>query len=328
MLSRRGMLHRFGAAGASLLALRPSAAFEATPPARTAINFDVPRSACDCHVHIFDPRRFPYAKDRVYTPPEASLDELLELQRALHFDRVVIVQPSVYGTDNSCTLDAVRRLGPRARGVAVIRKTTSRADLEEMAAVGIRGVRLNLETTTSGEIDAPAVKAMLDNVAEQIRGLGWHIQMYTRPSIIAALKDHLAQLPLPIVFDHFGAAKAALGPSQLGFEVLLDLVKSGHAYVKISGAYRISEKRPDFADATSMAQALVAANADRIVWGTDWPHSNSAFGRKHGLSEIAPPTPIDDGMLLNQLPKWVVEPAIQKKILIDNPAQLYGFNPR
>jgi predicted TIM-barrel fold metal-dependent hydrolase len=327
VLTRRRVLHQFGLTGASLLALRAFGGIAAAKAARTEVDFDIPRGACDCHVHVFDPTRFPYAKDRVYTPPEALIDELLGLQRALHLDRIVVVQPSVYGTDNSCTLDAIRHLGPRARGVAVLGKVTSRAELDDMAAAGVRGVRLNMETTTSGELDASAVRAILDRVAEQIRGLGWHVQIYTHPSIIAALKDYLAQLPVAVVFDHFGGAKAALGPSQPGFDALLGLVKSGRAYVKISGSYRISTKRPDFADVASLAQAVVAANSDRIVWGTDWPHTNSRFGRAHGLAELAPPFPIDDGLLLNQLPKWVTDPTIRKKILVDNPARLYGFSP-
>src|SRR5207244_4008891 len=140
-------------------------------------------------------------------------------------------------------------------------------------------------------------------------------QIYTRPPMIAALKDHLLQLPFVVVLDHFGGARAARGPDQPGFDELLSLLESGRAYVKISGGYRISEKAPEFADAAPLARALVAANPDRIVWGTDWPHTNSGFGRKHGLAQIAPSFPIDDGLLLDQLPKWVPDPAIRKKIL-------------
>ena len=212
----------------------------------TAVNFDIPPGACDCHVHVFgDPVRFPFAQERVYTPPPASVEELLALQAALRLERVVVVQPSVYGTDNSCTLDAVRRMGARARAVAVIDETASRAALEDMAAAGVRGVRLNLETNTGGRIEPDAAKAMLAATAEQIRGLGWHVQIYTRPHLIAALKDHLAQLSFPVVFDHFGGAAATQGPSQAGFDALLELVRSGRVHVKISGAYRASQQAPD-----------------------------------------------------------------------------------
>jgi predicted TIM-barrel fold metal-dependent hydrolase len=318
------MMGRIGAAAGAAWAMRAGAAAGAA--SRTAMDFEVPRGACDCHVHVFgDPARFSFAEKRVYTPPQASVEQLLELQRDLHLDRVVVVQPSVYGADNACTIDAVRRMGARARGVAVIDKATSRKALEEMAAVGIRGVRLNLETNTVGRFDPADARAVLDATAEQIRGLGWHVQIYTRTSIIAALKDHLAHMPFPVVVDHFGRGNPAQGPSQPDFAALLDLVRSGAVYVKISGAYRISDKAPYFADVTPLAQALVAANPDRIVWGTDWPHPNSDYGRGKPLTEISPPFPIDDGLLLNQLPKWVPDAALRKKILVDNPARLYGF---
>src|SRR5216683_1262510 len=140
MLTRRRMLASVAAAGAGLVAMRAGAVRAAAPTVRTAVDFDVPRGACDCHVHVFDPAQFPYASERVYTPPEASVADLRQLQTALHFDRVVIVQPSVYGTDNSCTLDAMRRLGARARGVAVIDTSTTTGALDAMAAAGVRGV--------------------------------------------------------------------------------------------------------------------------------------------------------------------------------------------
>jgi predicted TIM-barrel fold metal-dependent hydrolase len=320
MVTRRGML-QIGLAATGAFAMRNRTALAA---GRTAVNFDVPRSACDCHVHVFgDPAKFPFAARRAYTPPPASLEELLQLQHDLRNDRVVVVQPSVYGTDNACTVDAVRRMGPaRARGIAVIGDSTPRAALDEMAAAGIRGVRLNLNT--AGVFDPAVAARQLDAVAEQIRGLGWHVQMYTALAIIVALKDHIAKLPFPVVFDHFGQAKAPLGTSQPGFDVLLDLVRSGRVYVKISGAYRVSDKAPDFADATPLAKALVAANPDRIVWGTDWPHPNAGPARP--ITEIMPPFDIDDGLLLNELPKWVPDAATRKKILVDNPARLYGFD--
>ena len=236
-----------------------------------------------------------------------------------------MVQPSVYAADNSCTVDAVRNMGPRARGVAVIDKSTSAAAIDDMAAAGIRGVRLNLETNTAGKFDPDAAKALLDATATQIAGCDWHVQFYTRLTTIAALKDHFAQMPFPLVFDHFGRAAAAEGPGRPGFDALLDLVKSGHAYVKISAAYRCSEKAPDYADVMPLAQALVKANPDRIVWGTDWPHPNSDAGRGKPLTSISAPFPIDDGLLFNQMAKWVPDAGTRKKILVDNPARLYGF---
>ena len=326
MLTRRAMLGQASAVASAAWAIRAGSAVAAA--GRSAVDFAVPRGACDCHVHVFgDPAAFPFAERRVYTPPQASVEQLLELQRDLHLDRVVVVQPSVYGADNACTLDAVRRMDARARGIAVIDKATSRKALEAMASAGIRGVRLNLESNTAGRFEPADAKAVLDATAEQIRGLGWHVQIYTRTAVVAGLKDHLARMPLPVVVDHFGRGNPAQGPGHPDFAALLELVKSGHLYVKISGAYRVSERAPDFSDVVGLAQALVAANPDRIVWGSDWPHPNSDAGRGKPLAEISAPFPIDDGLLLNQLPKWVPDPAVRKKILVDNPARLYGFAP-
>ena len=242
---------------------------------------------------------------------------------ALKCERVVVVQPSVYGIDNSCTVDSIRRLGPRARGVAVIDKTTSREDLQKLNEAGIRGLRLNFEVLTE-QIDPESAKKLLDTAAEQIAGLGWHIQILTRPSFIAALSDRISQLPFAVVLDHFGGFDPARFASQPGFAAVVELLKSGRIYVKISGAYLRSKTR-DYSDITPLAQALVEANSERIIWGSNWPHPNNDFGRGKPLTEVAPPLVIDEGLLLNQLPKWVPDPAIRKKILVENPARLYGF---
>jgi predicted TIM-barrel fold metal-dependent hydrolase len=319
MLTRRRMLSHMGAAS---FAFKAGAGLAAAPSTvKTPVDFDVPHGACDCHVHIFDPVHFPYFSGRLYTPPEASIDDLRSLQSALHFERVVIVTPSVYGIDNSCTMNAVRELGARARGVAVIDQSVTAAALDQMAAAGVRGVRLNFET--AGESDPDVAKRVLAATAGQLAGRNWHIQINTHLSVISALKSDILALPLPVIFDHFGGAKAAPGPGQPGFADLLDLVKSGHAYVKISAPYRPSQKTPDFPDVAPLAQALVAANSDRVVWGSNWPHP----GRGPTPAALAPPYPNDDGRVLNLLPTWVGDAAVRKKILVDNPARLYGFEP-
>lgn len=299
--------------------IRMDSTTDAVPAVRTAVDFDIPSGACDCHVHVFDPATFPYDSARTYTPPPASIDDLRRLQTALRFDRVVVVAPSVYGTDNSCTIDAISRLGARARGVVVIGKSITAAALDDMTAAGVRGARLNLETTE--DTDAVAAKRALDAIAEQLRGRDWHVQFDTRLSVIAALKNEIAALPFPVVFSHFGRAQAALGPSQPGFGDLLALVESGRAYVKISAPYRTSDKAPGFPDVAPLARALVAANAERVLWASNWPHP----GRGATRTAIAPPYPNDDGRVLNLLPKWVPDAAIRKTILVDNPARLYGF---
>jgi predicted TIM-barrel fold metal-dependent hydrolase len=288
------------------------------PTVRTAVDFEVPRGACDCHVHVFDPSQFPYASERVYTPPQASVDDLRDLQTALRFDRVVIVQPSVYGTDNSCTLDAMRKLGARARGVAVIDKSTSAGALDAMAAAGVRGVRLNFET--AGESNPDAIRRGLAVVTEQLRSRDWHVQFNTSLPVIAALHGDFAALPFPVVLDHFARAKAALGPGQPGFDALISLVKSGRAYVKISAAYRTSRRRR-----TSRRDGARAGAGRRQPRPHRLGQQLAASGRGATRTDIAPPYPNDDGLLLNQLPKWVPDAATRKKILVDNPARLYGF---
>lgn len=297
----------------------PDTRAETAPTVKTPADFHIPQGACDCHVHVFDPIRFPYANGRLYTPPVASLDDLRALQLALRFDRVVIVAPSVYGTDNSCTIDAVRQLGARARGVVVLDDSVTALQLDEMAAAGIRGARLNLETTQ--DTDAKAAKRALSMLARKLSGRDWHVQFDTRLVVIAALMDEIRSFPLPIVFSHFGRARAALGPDQPGFEELLELLKSGRVYVKISAPYRTSGQAPDFPDVARLARAIVDANSDRVLWGSNWPHP----GRASTTTAIASPYPNDDGRVLNLLPTWALDAPTRRKILVDNPARLYRF---
>jgi len=230
------------------------------------------------------------------------------------------VQPSVYGVDNACTLDAMKKLGPaRSRGVAVIDKTIGRDQIDTMAAAGVRGVRLNFET--AGESNPENARRRVLETAEQLLGRNWHIQFNAALPLVVALKDALAAVPMPVVIDHFARAKAKDGVNQAGFDVLLALVKSGKAYVKLSATYRISDQPPHYPDAPPIAQALIAANPDRMLWGSNWPHP----GRGNTREDLAPPYPSDDGAQLNQLPKWAADAAIRRKVLVDNPARLYGF---
>jgi len=319
MLTRRQMLL---AAAAACVAPRLALA-KASQPA-SAVNFEVPAGACDCHTHIHgDPAQFPWFSGRVYTPELASPEEMAALHKALHIERVVIVTPSVYGTDNSSTLFGMKARGAAARGVAVIDDKTTEAQLDTMQADGFRGVRLNLAT---GGVNDPNVgRPRFTAAVERMKARGWHVQLYTTLPMISAIKDLVETAPLPVVFDHFGGLEASLGLEQPGFSDLVALVKSGKAYVKISGAYRSSKLAPDYQDMVPYARALIAANADRIVWGTDWPHPDSSRVEGRKATDIAPLYQIDDGRLLNQLPVWAPDADVRKKILVDNPAQLYGF---
>jgi predicted TIM-barrel fold metal-dependent hydrolase len=321
MLNRRHLLLASIAAGVTMPNQNASA--KASQPS-TPVNFDVPDHACDCHTHIHgDPAKFPFYAGRVYTPEPASPEEMAALHKALHIERVVIVTPSVYGPDNSSTLFGIKARGATARGVAVIDDKTPESDLDAMNQAGFRGIRLNL--ATGGTSDPNVGRQRFQAAVDRVKARGWHVQMFTSLAIISGIKDLVAASPVPVVFDHFGGALGELGPEQPGFADLLELVQTGKAYVKISGAYRASKLGPDFPDAAPLARALIAANADRIVWGTDWPHPNSVAPSGGKPTDLTPLFQIDDGRLLNQLPVWAPDAAIRKKILVDNPARLYGF---
>lgn len=321
LLSRRDVLITAAAAGAAAV-LRPWTTMASASQPTTPVNFDVPAGSCDCHAHIFgDPRHFPFWPLRAYTPEPASVEEMRLLHRALHTDRAVVVNPSVYGTDNSCTLDAVKKLGPSARAIAVIDDQTPEAALDEMDRAGVRGIRINLET--SGQGDPAVARQRFQAGVERIKGRKhWHIQVYARLSVIEGAVDLIKAAPMPVVFDHFGGAKAALGVAQPGFETLLKLLRSGKAYVKISGAYRSSTLAPDYPDVVPLAKALIAENPQRVLWGTDWPHPSQVPGRR---MEVSPLLQIDDGRLFNQLAVWAPEAALRTTILVENPMKLYGF---
>jgi predicted TIM-barrel fold metal-dependent hydrolase len=288
-----------------------------------AIAFEMPSLACDCHTHVFGPTdRFPFAPGRLYTPGAASVASLLALQQQLKLQRVVIVQPSPYGSDNACTVAALRELGNRARGVAVIDEATSDSQLQAMHAAGVRGVRLNLET--GGIADPVFAENQLRWASARVAALGWHLQLYTNLALLAALQGVIRELGHPLVIDHFGGAKAALGTAQPHFDALLTLVQEGRVWVKLSAAHRISNQ-PDCADAAPIAQALIAANPDRMLWGSDWPHPGAKPGVPRRVDAIEDFNPVDDGRALNRLAAWARDAVTLRKILVDNPAALYQF---
>lgn len=322
MLTRREVLAGVVAAGALLR--RRLASAQPSQPA-TAVNFAVPAGACDCHTHIHgDPAAFPLFAGRVYTPEVALPDQMAALHRALGLQRVVIVTPSIYGTDNSATLFGMKARGNDARGVAVIDDKTPDAALDAMGRAGIRGIRLNL--ATSGINDPAVGRARFTAALARVTARNWHIQINTNLAMIAAIKDLVATSPVPVVFDHFGGARAELGVRQPGFADLVDLVRSGRAYIKISAAYRSSSAAPDFPDIVPLAQALVGANRERVLWGTDWPHPNPVPPPGGKATDVTPLLQIDDGRVLNLLPVWAPDPATRKMILVDNPARLYKWS--
>jgi predicted TIM-barrel fold metal-dependent hydrolase len=284
----------------------------------------MPAGATDCHMHVFgDPGRYPLAPRRSYTPPPASLEDYLVMTEAVGLARNVFVQASAYGTDNRCMLDAMRRRGAACRGVAVIGPNTTYAQLVEMHALGVRGVRLNFASL--GITDAATAAVELDRTTAQVAPLGWHVQIFASLGVLHGLQDVLAGSPVAIVIDHMGMPSANRGLTQQGFETVLRLLGTGHCWVKVSGTYRVSNSRNgEYSDATPFAAALIRANPSRIVWGSDWPHT----GEHHRSPDSAAPTiqfrRLNDGTLLDLLAGATI-PATFKRILVDNPTLLYEF---
>ena len=267
-----------------------------------------PRGACDCHAHVFGPLdRFSFIEGRGYTPPERLASDYRAMLNSLGIERGVIVQPSVYGTDNRATLNAIAELGPNFRGVAVLPADVDDSTLADCAAGGIRGVRLS--DMTKGGVPLAQLEAM----AARIKAGGWHIQVLAEFSKSPDLAGRLRKLGVPIVIDHFGVVDPERGTGDAGFRAILKLLRDGVGWLKLSGPYLGSRQPIPYADMQPFAEALVAAAPDRLVWGTDWPHPSCGD---------APP---DDRALFALLDRWVPDVAARQRILVDNPAALYGF---
>jgi predicted TIM-barrel fold metal-dependent hydrolase len=281
---------------------------------------DMPAGAIDCHNHIVGPiGKYPMAATRTYTPPEASVAQLRALRATMGVPRNVIVQPSFYGFDNSCLVDALTALGTSARGIAVVPQNVSDAELQRLASKGVTGVRLNL--ATAGIRDPTAATIAISGFAPRFVPLGWHIQINTEPSVIAAIAPTVAKLQVPVVFDHMGNLEAEKGVNQPGFGALVELVKGRNIYVKLSAPYNLS-KRADWADVTPFAKALIAAGPDRMLWGTNWPHPGGGRG---DIAQITPYQVVDNPALLRAFAEWCPDAAMRKMILVDTPQRLYRF---
>ena len=282
----------------------------------------LPAGACDCHTHVFlDPRTYPWSPARRYTPPPASIEALAAWHDALGLARVVVVQPSVYAADNAATLQALRVLGPaRARGVAVLDAATTEGDLEAMHALGVRGVRVNLEIDHAS--DAVAATTQLRETTARVAPLGWHVQVYANLPLLAACQSVLRALPVPVVLDHYAGAHAQGGPAQPGLREVLALVAEGRAWVKLSAPYRLSAA-VGYADMAPIARAFIAAGPDCMLWGSDWPHPQP--GTRPDPHDINPPFAVDSAQVLAGLRSWAPDARTFDRILADNPARLYGF---
>ena len=274
-----------------------------------------PPDACDTHSHVFGPAtRFPYADDRSYTPLDAPLEKYLAMLDAVGFARGALVQGSAHGCDNSAMLDALERRPDRLRGVAVADETVPAVELRRWDKLGIRALRFN-HFFRGGQLHYRG-GVTLENakkLAPLMKDLSWHMQLWIDCKDLPDTIPTLKEIGLPVLIDHMGRTDARAGTRTPGFQSLLRLVGDGGCWVKVSGAHRLSTQAPDYPDARPFHEALVRANPDRLVWGSDWPHPR-----------IEGEMP-DAGKLFDLFCEWTPDEAVRKCILVDNPAKLFGF---
>ena len=295
-----------GSAAAATLASRTRAA---------GVAAIMPQGAVDSHNHIMGSQaKYPYSATRPYTPPEASVGDLRRLRTQIGVARNVIVTPTPYGTDNRVTVDAVAELGASARGVVLLPPDVSDTELARLEAAGIRGARLNTAN--------PALKDTLAAWAPKFRSINWHVQIVGQLPLIVSLAPQIATLGHPVVIDHFGGARGEDGVANKDFQAFLELVKSGNVYVKLSAPYDRT-REPGYANMTPFARALIAARADRMLWGTNWPHPLPQQGVP--ITQISPYQNVDNVMLVTRLAEWCPDAPTRKMILVDTPERLYRF---
>lgn len=275
--------------------------------------FRLPAASCDTHAHLFGPAHaYPYDPRRVYTPPAAPLEQYRRMLDTLGASRAVLVQPSVYGTDNRLLLDTLRAAGPDLRGVAVIDPDDTGVDLAGMHELGVRGLRVNIvdRKDGKGELPLPALRRLADRIAP----LGWHLELLMHADEFPGVEALLDDLPTPLVFGHMGYPHPGSGPDAPGMAGLIRLMRRGKAWVKLTGPYRISHQPLPYRDVDALAAEIVAQAPDRVLWGSDWPHV---------MVQGSMP---NDGALCDLLRTWVPDAATREKILVHNPARLYGFD--
>jgi predicted TIM-barrel fold metal-dependent hydrolase len=276
--------------------------------------FILPPLACDSHAHILGPAsRYAYSPARTYTPPDALLPAYEHLLKTLGVARAVLVQPSVYGTDNTAMLDAIKAGGAKFRGVAALANDISDRDIMRMHEIGVRGARLNIVDVKDRQPGTLPL-AQLNRLAQRIKPLGWHMELLMHVDEFPELDKMLEDFPVDTVYGHFGYVKTSQGIGNPGFRALLRLMGAGKAWVKLTGPYRISAQPLPHADTDVFARALIAAAPKQVVWGSDWPHVH-----------IKTPMP-NNGDLCDLLGSWVPDETQRKQVLVDNPARLYGFN--
>lgn len=272
----------------------------------------VPAGACDCHVHVYD-GRYPAVPGALLQPPDASIADYLRVQARMGTSRAVLVTPSTYGANNAPLLDALRVLGPRGRGVAVIEGSEPDAELERLHAAGVRGVRANLSLGRTTRPEA------IGELAARIAPLGWTLQLLMPLPQLLELGPVIRRLPVQVVFDHFARLAPGQVPGHSAHALLLELLSARRAWMKLSGGYLVSPLRTtDDPALDALARSFIEAAPQRVVWGSDWPHATASAGHQ--------PMPDDAGQV-ERLAHWAGDAATLRAILVDNPQRLYGFEP-
>ena len=265
-----------------------------------------PPGACDSHCHVFGPGdKFPYAPNRRYTPPDSPKESLAALHAHLGLSRAILVQASAHGADNGAMLDAIAASAGRWRGVAIVRDDASDAELERLHRGGVRGVRFNFVRHLGGAPDLGAIT----RIQERVKTLGWHLVLHLDAEDLVGYEDFFQDLAIPFVIDHMGRVDAARGVEQEPFRRLLELMRNELAWVKVSGAERVSSTGKPFYDAIAFARALIQAAPDRVLWGTDFPHPNVKWMP-------------NDGELVDLFARFTDDERLRHKVLVDNPARL------
>lgn len=272
----------------------------------------LPSNACDSHFHVFGPATsYPYSPERIYTPPDCLLVDYLSLQKSLGLSRCVLVQPSVYGSDNSALLEALQSLGNAGRGVVVLSGKESTSELQDMDEVGVKGVRVNLVDVKSPSANLP-MEALL-RLQERISSLGWHLELLVHVDKYPNLDEELSALEVPIVFGHMGYLSRGVNPDHPGMSAMLALLQAGRAWAKITGPYRIGLEGRPYDTAAEIARWLAKHCMERLVWGSDWPHVMVNGPMPH------------DADLLNAVTEWMPEQDQQRALFSNNPANLYQW---
>jgi 2-pyrone-4,6-dicarboxylate lactonase len=283
------------------------------------------QGTCDTHVHVFKPGRFPYAEGRAYTPGEANIGDLEAFMTFLGVSRCVVVQPSVYGSDNSCLLAALQHFGPaRARGVAVIDHTNiSNAELIQLRDAGVRAVRVNFEAAkASASVNRLSI---IRATARRAKEASLAVQLYVDMHTAIDAARELGQEGVPLILDHFAGLKCGIDLEKQSFTRLLRALETGNVWVKLSAPYRTGSRAADYDDVRAAAKAMIAVAPDRMIWASDWPHTGGGQRDGKNPNSIEPFRTIDDRSDLSRFQRWIADDGIYTKILANNAEQIFDF---